>query len=326
MLLYFIFQMMLEAVSLVYSIRWPIAIVALGGLFLILGYYIYVNSYFRGSKFRAVKNVVRAYVDNCNELNCHIEELKKSYVGIRSQKYGVSSLKDDSNYDFKRTEWSNDRRSEFVHSCSMSVCKNADNQPLKYLCKYFDIDLSEQSLVLIEGVLNDFLAAEEGKDLLIEERQDVLCDVWGSIPWVIRKFNLEKLVYELGFEYVDMSDLHHPVYTFLYVSAGGNSSMKCEIKLDISNLENLTSYIRSRVEYRKSTQGQRALMTSKLREEIKERDCHKCQMCGLSTEDERNLLLEIDHIIPISKGGITSKNNLQTLCWKCNRRKGAKIL
>ena len=66
-------------------------------------------------------------------------------------------------------------------------------------------------------------------------------------------------------------------------------------------------------------------MTSNLREKIKIRDSYTCQKCTLSTKTERNLLLEIDHIIPLSKGGITSENNLQTLCWKCNRSKGAKI-
>ena len=39
-----------------------------------------------------------------------------------------------------------------------------------------------------------------------------------------------------------------------------------------------------------------------------------------------NLLLEVDHIIPIIKGGLTKEDNLQTLCWKCNRSKGAKIV
>ena len=38
------------------------------------------------------------------------------------------------------------------------------------------------------------------------------------------------------------------------------------------------------------------------------------------------ILLEIDHIIPIAKGGQTVEDNLQTLCWKCNRAKSDKII
>lgn len=67
-------------------------------------------------------------------------------------------------------------------------------------------------------------------------------------------------------------------------------------------------------------------MTQGLRKWIKERDDFTCQSCGISSYNERNLLLEIDHIVPLSRGGITSEDNLQTLCWKCNRSKGAKIL
>jgi hypothetical protein len=35
--------------------------------------------------------------------------------------------------------------------------------------------------------------------------------------------------------------------------------------------------------------------------------------------------LEADHIIPVSKGGETIMTNLQTLCKKCNRKKGASL-
>lgn len=66
-------------------------------------------------------------------------------------------------------------------------------------------------------------------------------------------------------------------------------------------------------------------MTAKLRTKIKERDCYTCCSCGNSTEKEPNLLLEIDHIIPVSKGGLTTEENLQTLCWKCNRAKGSNM-
>lgn len=66
-------------------------------------------------------------------------------------------------------------------------------------------------------------------------------------------------------------------------------------------------------------------MTTALRKKIMERDNYTCQCCGVSAHSEKHLLLEIDHIIPISKGGLTTEDNLQTLCWKCNRSKGAKI-
>ena len=74
------------------------------------------------------------------------------------------------------------------------------------------------------------------------------------------------------------------------------------------------------------TKEQRALMTNKLRDQIKIRDDFTCRSCGNSTYKEPNLLLEIDHIIPVSKGGCTVEDNLQTLCWKCNRAKSNKLL
>jgi len=56
------------------------------------------------------------------------------------------------------------------------------------------------------------------------------------------------------------------------------------------------------------------------REKTKEvfaRDPHYCVYCG-TTED-----LQIDHIIPIAKGGTSDLDNLQILCGKCNRKKWA---
>ena len=67
-------------------------------------------------------------------------------------------------------------------------------------------------------------------------------------------------------------------------------------------------------------------MTNNLREQIKRRDGYKCVCCGASLEDEPHLLLEIDRIIPVSKGGKTLPENLQTLCWRCNRSKSDKLI
>ena len=68
-------------------------------------------------------------------------------------------------------------------------------------------------------------------------------------------------------------------------------------------------------------------MTARLLGWIKDRERHTCQnpLCGLSVAMEPNLLLEVDHILPVSKGGLSEPENLQTLCWRCNRTKGAKM-
>jgi len=47
----------------------------------------------------------------------------------------------------------------------------------------------------------------------------------------------------------------------------------------------------------------------------------RCALCG-ATKD--TALLDIDHIIPRSRGGKTEYSNLQVLCAKCNRSKGNK--
>lgn len=232
---------------------------------------------------------------------------------------------DSSSYNFKRKEWSKDIKSNQIHHCSGAVCKNASNQPIKYFCKYFDVEKDEETLSNFERVLNDFTSVEQGKLLLQKERDTILSNISKSIPSIVSLFHKDKLISKLGFEVIDFSDLYIPTFTFQYVSAGGNSSSKCDIKLNIENLNKLINYLNDVIKWRKSIAGQRALMTSKLREKIKERDNYACCNCNLSIEDEQNLLLEIDHIIPLSKGGITSENNLQTLCWRCNRTKGAKI-
>lgn len=52
---------------------------------------------------------------------------------------------------------------------------------------------------------------------------------------------------------------------------------------------------------------------------VYKRDGGRCVYCG-STEN-----LQLDHIIPFSKGGATTVENLQLLCQKCNLEKSNKI-
>jgi hypothetical protein len=79
------------------------------------------------------------------------------------------------------------------------------------------------------------------------------------------------------------------------------------------NIIELINRLESKLTQQALSKEQRALMTSKLRAQIKERDNYTCCQCGNSTSKEPNLLLEVDHIIPIAKGGLTLEENLQTV-------------
>lgn len=54
-------------------------------------------------------------------------------------------------------------------------------------------------------------------------------------------------------------------------------------------------------------------------EEILSTFNHRCAYCGKSEK------LEMDHVIPISKGGATTKENIVPACRSCNSKKGDKI-
>jgi hypothetical protein len=58
-----------------------------------------------------------------------------------------------------------------------------------------------------------------------------------------------------------------------------------------------------------------------IRYSILKRDGEKCVLCGASPKNNSSVVLEVDHIIPVSKGGDDSLSNLRTLCKDCNQGK-----
>ncbi len=61
-------------------------------------------------------------------------------------------------------------------------------------------------------------------------------------------------------------------------------------------------------------------ISDSVRAMVRLRDGARCRRCRTAVR------LEVDHIIPVSKGGKTEESNLQTLCRRCNRRKWKKLI
>jgi hypothetical protein len=52
------------------------------------------------------------------------------------------------------------------------------------------------------------------------------------------------------------------------------------------------------------------------------RDGFRCAGCGASPLTQRGIELHVDHVLPWSKGGDTTDDNLETKCKRCNLGKG----
>lgn len=63
----------------------------------------------------------------------------------------------------------------------------------------------------------------------------------------------------------------------------------------------------------------RSKVTATVRGRVLQRDGDRCKTCGSTDE------LQIDHIVPVARGGTGDIDNLQVLCRPCNASKGAKL-
>ena len=91
-----------------------------------------------------------------------------------------------------------------------------------------------------------------------------------------------------------------------------------DISAEIMRQEQKTACHASEAWRRKT---ERSRVTPSVRYRIMEHDGFRCRICGRSASS--GVELEVDHIIPISRGGSSNDDNLQTLCRDCNRGKGA---
>lgn len=68
---------------------------------------------------------------------------------------------------------------------------------------------------------------------------------------------------------------------------------------------------------------ERKPLSKKMRFDVFKRDGFQCQYCGTTPPA---VVLEVDHIHPVSKGGKNRVDNLITSCFECNRGKAAGLL
>lgn len=308
-----------------YDLWGYVALVAIFYLLYRLIRYLRMKLYFKSADFKDKKQAIQSTVDEYNEIADYLATLPSNNdFGATTNQFEHAHLakyENTSNYKMKRDKNKKTLNDKHVHQASLQIVRKASEEPIKYLTKYFNINADEETLTQLEEVGENLSRFNNAKANLDQRLSRVMENF--NPPKFIKKHYAKELAKQLSFNVPEI-EVSYPEYIFEYVSSGGNSSQRTTITLDQETIDATVEYINSKIKYKKSAKAQRALMTQKFRTYIKERDHYTCKICGASTKEQDLLLLEVDHIVPVSKGGLSTEENLQTLCWKCNRTKSNK--
>lgn len=289
--------------------------------------FVRMKRYFESEEFQAHKREMAALVEEHNEISSYTAEIRSSGTfAVGESTSGahahLATFQNTSRWRYRRDRNLVHYAARNVHNCSLQVVRSASADPLKYVTKYFNIKADEATLESVEQLGESIERLESAVENLSQRELAIARLV--SPPKFILKHYKQRFMTEIGVQ-LDPIGIPYPVYVFEYVSAGGNSSQRATVTLNGPTIDALIARLGDKIRWRKSVAGQRALMTARLRAAIKTRDNYTCQQCSVSVTAEPHLLLEVDHIVPLSRGGLTAEENLQTLCWRCNRTKSNKL-
>ncbi|MDC7301570.1 HNH endonuclease [Agathobacter ruminis] len=283
-----------------------------------------ISEYYASEDFAKIKETCRLLTESQKEFNEYINEKAKAFESLFGTRVvrNETQIEDVNNYirPYQKSI------TPFTAEVSSTVFGSAENNPIEYVIKYFYSNKSQykNQIDKLRILLEELETLKEAKIIIDNYKADYNQYIQNVPTYVIE--NDENGFYSrLGLAVIDEAILNVE-YRFTYTSNGGMAQRSFSIPMTEDNIVELIHQLENKLTKAQVAKEQRALMTTKLRNYIKQRDKFTCCQCGNSVNEEPNLLLEIDHIIPVSKGGLTIEDNLQTLCWKCNRSKGAKIL
>lgn len=283
-----------------------------------------ILDYYNSSSFQKIKETCSSLMNSQLEFNEYISEKVQSISKLFGTRVIRSETINNDEYQYIRPY--KKTLTPFSVELSSSVFASAENNTLEYVVKYFYSDKSiyPEQIQKLHLLIEELSTLKDAKKI-IENYKKNYDQYIGDVPNYVMDNDEVGFYSRLGLTTIEESDLVVE-YKFSYTSDGGKAKRSFVIPMTEETIVQLIKTLEGKLTISCFTKEQRMLMTNKLREFIKKRDNYTCKHCGNSTYNEPNLLLEIDHIIPVSKGGCTSEENLQTLCWKCNRTKGDKII
>lgn len=283
-----------------------------------------ILDYYASPDFQKIKETCEVLMSSQREFNEYINEKVHSISELFGTRVVRNETVNEDEYNYIRPY--KKTITPFTAEVSATVFASAENNPLDYIVKNFYPNKSAypDQIQKLYHLVEELQTLREAKQIIENYKTDYQ-QYLGDVPAYVMENDEAGFYSRLGFANIDESVLTVE-YKFAYTSGGGMAQRSFTVPMTEETIAELIKTLESKLTASAFAKEQRTMMTKKLREAIKTRDDFTCCNCGNSTHKEPNLLLEIDHIIPVSKGGRTEETNLQTLCWKCNRTKSNKIL
>ena len=230
-----------------------------------------------------------------------------SDLGKIMKKYGVEGDHINDEIINKMIE---DCREKYFGDVILPPCKYTD---IEAMLKYYAYSGKKPVLTPIEEIdrekVNLSYIAQNMLDLRLNdyEKRDYLERLWNDENTLLKLFYTE-------YEYFKRQ-LDKEVDKIVYEIISGSSP---NVKYDQRTLEEMSLY---QIRERNPAYGEK-LKNTVFKSALKN-GVYKCNRCGKISPYPNDF--QVDHIIPMSKGGKTVIGNLQLLCKKCNGIKGDSV-
>lgn len=266
---------------------------------------IFITVFFLVFHYR--KNIKNIYLNSALKKLKNKSILYKQIININS-KYNFEILKDftDSYFIKSKSELENCNIDNYL----MMTIHNRYNDLVNYKKKY-DYFLNKYNYYLNEySVLKKYINDEDAKNVKMNYK---------------KYYKYQNMLYEN-----ERINRNYKFRIIIFINYRSTKGKVRKSRYKIYESDEFLKFIKQYQQlknnkrlYEISSKIERSKMSVSLRYDILKRDHFKCSICGKGKED--GVKLEVDHIIPVSRGGKTEMSNLQTLCETCNRGKSNKI-
>lgn len=265
-------------------------------LYLIIKYYSNIKEFILNYKERKILDKLKKK----SKLYLNIIKLNSKYyfsdLGIFYDNYHV----------YYKSNLNNANMDDYL----LMTIHNKYNELKEYKIKYDKLKIEYKEYLEEYLKLKELITNEEAKELKMD----------------IKKYNLyQEKIYNDNKINIDTN-----FNVVIYINYQSKKGLVKEKKYKKYNDKEFSNIINEYLVLKKNdrlfeiiSRVERSKMSESLRYDVFKRDNFKCSICGLSAKD--GVKLQVDHIIPISKGGKTEIENLQTLCSRCNIGKSNKL-